>query len=468
MKLRNSLLCTLVSAALIPLCGLTTTVHGKFQGSFIVTSAPAYEPLAALRGGERFARGARLLVVRDGVAEPLIPEFAESADASVAFDAKAVLFSGKKSHGDPWQIWEFTLADRSLRQVTSGSVEALRPLYLPGRRVVFARRSAQGNFTLAAADLDGKNETTLSYVAANAVPADVLADGRILFESGFPLGSGTTPELYLVYSDGSGVESYRCDHPATKGTGRWGGRQLASGNIVFTHGASLARFRSALAGEERIPAPAADYAGGIVETDSGAWLLSARTTAGADYAVSLWNPPADDGEIAAGKSLMSVLVRAGENLVDPVLLAPRIRPHQHPSALHDWNDANLLALDARLSRQGALPTTPAQIRVETRDAAGRALELGTAPVEPDGSFFVKTPADQPIRFALLDSKGAVLRQEHGWFWMRRGEQRICIGCHTGPERASENRVPAVLLRSTTPTDLSVVPATSLGGSQGGH
>ena len=72
----------------------------------------------------------------------------------------------------------------------------------------------------------------------------------------------------------------------------------------------------------------------------------------------------------------------------------------------------------------------------------------------DGSFFVKAPADKPIRFSLLDEKGAVLRQEHGWFWIRRGEQRICVGCHTGPERGSENRVPAVLLRTTTPVDLT--------------
>jgi hypothetical protein len=48
----------------------------------------------------------------------------------------------------------------------------------------------------------------------------------------------------------------------------------------------------------------------------------------------------------------------------------------------------------------------------------------------------------------------VLRREQGWFWIRRGEQRICVGCHTGPERASENRVPAVLLHTTTPVDLS--------------
>jgi len=75
-------------------------------------------------------------------------------------------------------------------------------------------------------------------------------------------------------------------------------------------------------------------------------------------------------------------------------------------------------------------------------------------VEADGSFFVRTPADKPIRFALLDAKGSVVREEHGWFWIRRGEQRYCVGCHAGPERSSENRVPVVLLRTTIPVDLT--------------
>jgi hypothetical protein len=82
------------------------------------------------------------------------------------------------------------------------------------------------------------------------------------------------------------------------------------------------------------------------------------------------------------------------------------------------------------------------------------MAAGAAPVEADGSFFVSVPVDCPIRFALLDRGGAVLRQEQGWFWIRGGEQRYCVGCHAGPERASENRVPAVLMRTNTPVDLT--------------
>lgn len=170
------------------------------------------------------------------------------------------------------------------------------------------------------------------------------------------------------------------------------------------------------------------------------------------YALKLWKP--------GSQAMTPVLAVAGpavagsNSLVDPVLIAPRPRPNQHPTGLHPWNYANLLALDVRQSRMGDLTTAPAQVRLETLNPDGRTAVTGSAPVEADGSFFVQAPADQPIRFALLDSKGNVVRREQGWFWIRKGEQRYCVGCHTGPERASENRVPAVLLRTTTPADLT--------------
>ena len=52
--------------------------------------------------------------------------------------------------------------------------------------------------------LDGGAPLQLTYGPGNRVAIDVLRDGRILFEADH--------DLYTVYSDGSGVESYRCDH----------------------------------------------------------------------------------------------------------------------------------------------------------------------------------------------------------------------------------------------------------------
>lgn len=423
------------------------------DAQIIVTAAPIYQPLAALHGGERFPHGARLLFLHAGKCEPLIQGFAATADANVSFDASTVLFAGKKDKGDPWQIWELSLKDHSLRRLITQSGDAIRPMYLPAGQFVFALHTTNG-FQLEVAgktaasvlapipDDAGASLLPLSYFRANAIPSDVLLDGRILFESGYPLGIGTTPELYLVYSDGSGVESYRCDH----GAARWGGKQLASGDVVFTHGRTLARFSSPLARAVKIAAPPAEYAGSLAETSTGAWLLSAKLTAASHYALKQFKP--------GDATLQSVYADPVNDLVDPVLIASRPRPHRHPSGLHDWSFANLLALDARQSRLGDLKVAPTTVRLESMDDTGHIVAQGTAPVEADGSFFVSTPADRPIRFSLLDDNGNVIRQEQGWFWIRRGEQRYCVGCHTGPERSSENRVPAVLLRATTPVDLT--------------
>jgi len=411
----------------------------------IVTAAPVYDSLAALRGGERFPQGAELMLVRDGRPQPLVAGFAASIDASVSFDGKTVLFAGKKTVGDPWQIWEMELDGGATRLVLSGPTDLIRPLWMPNHRLVYARKGANG-FALETAALDGSAVMKLSYAPGNFIPDDVLADGRILFESGFPLGAGTTPEMYLVYADGSGVESVRCDHPTAERNGRERGRQMANGDIVFTHGSRLARFTSPLAEEAPIAAPPGAYAGDVAQLPDGRWVMSMRKAGEKHYALAVWKP---------GTATLILLARdAQRDLIEPVLIETRALPHRHPSALHSWTTGNLLALDARQSREGRLPAPPALVRVESLDEAGRAIALGTAPVEKDGSFFVQAPGDRPLRFLLLDAAGHPLREEHGWFWMRSGEQRICVGCHTGPERGPENRVPEVLLRSTTPADLT--------------
>ncbi len=438
---------------LAPLCAFAPSVTNKVGADFIVTAAPIYAPLAELHGRERFPRGAQLLLVHDGKAEPLVTGFADTADANISFDAKRVLFAGKRSAADPWQIWELTLNDGSVRKVFETKTDAERPFYLPGGRMVWAQRTSTGFRIESAQDghppkvpflnpTAGPGMLPLTYIRASAFPAGILSDGRILFESGFPLGEGAVPELYVVYADGSGVEEYRSD----QGRARWGGSQLASGDVVFTHGKSLARFTSSLAHEAPVAAPRAEYTGAVAETTSGMWLMSARTVSEAHYAIHLWKPGA--------RSMETVLARRGENLVEPALVVPRVEPRRFPSGLHPWNYANLMSLDSRMSLEGNLKQAPAKVRLESLDANGHVKVNGTAPVASDGSFYVKVPTERPIRFLLLDKKGTVLRRQHGWFWIRSGEQRICVGCHTGPAFSPENRVPGILKLTTTPFDLT--------------
>ena len=82
----------------------------------------------------------------------------------------------------------------------------------------------------------------LTYMSASAFPADVLRDGRILFEAGFPLGEGSTPELFLVYADGSGVESFRCDHAVLRRAVGWNATGIRRRGVYARHIAGAVYF----------------------------------------------------------------------------------------------------------------------------------------------------------------------------------------------------------------------------------
>jgi hypothetical protein len=168
-----------------------------------------------------------------------------------------------------------------------------------------------------------------------------------------------------------------------------------------------------------------------------------------------WKPGAPD--------LTPVLARSDSNLLQPTVLAERKVPNRHPSGLHDWPNANLLCLNAYTSKSQFTPGSIQSVRVYTREPSGAPRLLGAVPVERDGSFFVHVPNDQPLQIELLDAAGKTLKRESGFFWMRRGEQRGCVGCHAGPETAPENAVPTVLLKSTTPADMAGSAAQSAGG-----
>jgi len=418
--------------------------------AFFYTSAKSYDPLAWMHGEERFPSGATILMHDAKGDRPLVPNFAASADANVSFDGERVLFAGKHKADDPWQIFELTIAEGEPRRVSSGSEDCIRPFYLPEDRIVYTRKTA-GHFVIETVPLEGGKPLALTYLPTNSLPTDILRDGRILFESEYATGAGTIPEIYTVYSDGSGFESYRCDH----GKARHSAKQVSSGDIVFSADGNLARFTSARAQQVEILAPKGDYTGDVVELPGGEWLVSSRVDARSAFHLALWKPGSGNLRIAAEN--------AGNNLLQAVLLAPRAVPNRHPSGLHDWPNANLLCLNAYTSKYRFAPGSIRSVRMYTRDEGGHPRLLGIAPVEKDGSFFVQVPGDQPLQIELLDAAGKTLKREAGFFWMRRGEQRGCVGCHAGPETAPENAVPQVLLKSTTPADMTGATQPAAGG-----
>jgi hypothetical protein len=401
--------------------------------TFLYTEAPRYA--AAV---ERFPEGATIRVASGGRSRPLAPGFAATADACVSFDGERVLFSGRQKPGDRWQIWEIALQGGPARRVISVAEDAITPFYLPGDRLVYSRRMPAG-FQLIAAASGGAASLQLTYGPGNRIACDVLRDGRILFEAPHPASRGR--DLYTVYSDGSGVETYRCDHDVDRSAGR----ELFSGDILFATAGRLARFTSARAVGLDLPAAPGEFAGPVAEMAPGEILASFRQNGAASFGLYRWNP-------AQGGTPNQVV---GANAFQPVVVRRRATPKRHPSALGDRAGANLLCLNVYTSKlripEGAVRT----VRVWALDDRGAATAIGQAPVAKDGSFYVQVPGERPVRFELLDAGGKTAAAEKGWFWARTGEQRVCVGCHAGPERAPENAVPEVLKSSTEPARMRI-------------
>ena len=417
----------------------------------VYTAAPQYDRDAWMRGGERFPAGAQVLIAATPSASPLVSGFAATADPNVSFDGTKVLFAGKKGPKDTWQVWEIAVKGGEPKQITKCSGDCVRPFYLPGGRLVYAQR-IQGRFVLQSAEFEAGKTLQLSYAPGNAMPTDILRDGRILFEASFPMGSASAPEIYTVYSDGSGVESYRCDH----GPRRQAGKQGVSGDIVFAIDKGAARFTSPLAKQVDMSLPAGEFAGDPMPISPNSFLVAWRPDARARYSLRTW-------ELSRGT--LSPFMASESNLVQPAAVTPRPLPNLHPSGLHDWNYANLLCLNAYTSKQNVPAGSVASAKLYTMDDKGKAKLLGMSPVERDGSFYVQVPGDKPLQIELLDAHGKTVVREQGWWWARSGEQRICVGCHAGPERAPENATPAVLVKSIKPMVLTGATPVSVKGGK---
>jgi hypothetical protein len=420
---------------LVCLTGLIAASTSGTASAYLFTEAPRYSPRAWLSNGERFPVGASIRVATATGSRKLLEGFAASADPDLSFDATHVLFAGKQKAGDPWRIWEVALDGRAAHQLTGGDGDCYRPLYMPGDQIVYARRTASGS-QIEIAALDSGKPERLTWAPGHFLTADVLRDGRILFEAEHVYAGRSVREIMSVYPDGTGVEAIRCDH----GADRYSPKEIASGDIVFVEGGKLARFTSALAHETSVsPQATGEVAGPVVDAGEGKLIFAVRQNARQPFRIT---------------QLPVSAHTPGMNELEPVIVAPRPTPRRFPSALLTIRTAsNLLCLNVATSRDPIRGGAIRAVRVYTQDDAGKQALLGTQAVEKDGSFFVQVPGDKPLRLEAVDSAGHVVRTERNWWWMRVAEQRGCVGCHAGPERAPDNALPQVLLRKDVPVPM---------------
>ena len=397
----------------------------------------------------------------------LTPEFFAAADPQVDFVGARILFSGQKARGDKWQVWEMDADGSQKRQLTRCVDDCLRPGYLPGGEIVLtvlARNAELLDSYLAVVNIDGSSLHRITFSPGDWWFETVLRDGRILASASWPLASAaqsSAPRLfYTLRPDGAAMDSFRGDRQPP--SVREDAQELEDGSIIFI---STAVHSSQTGGE-------------LTEIQRGALAENKITSVGAGYLfprsyfqnqliVSLQQSQSSGGpqrfalySFDLQRKLLGPVIHNDSHLssIEAVALAPHPVPKKFWSTLSlDSKFGYFISLDSYSSADvpnGRVVSAIAQVRVIThRSGENQELILGQAPVEKDGSFYVEVPADQAVRFELLDADGKLIVAEKSWIWARPGEQRGCAGCHSDKSLAPENRWPMTLKRFDTPTHL---------------
>ena len=427
----------------------------------------------------RFPEGSRLVRLA-GKGEPkeatsLTTELFAAGDPQVSFDGERVIFSGQKLRIEPWQIWEMRIDGTGKHQITNCAEDCFRPAYLPDDEIVFTVAGAQGirrSTYLAVVKRDGSNRHRITFGPGDWRMETVLRDGRVVVSATSPLTEGGaeshTRLFYTLRPDGTALDSLRCEH---KGTAtRSEASELEDGSIIYAKSSKDEEYGGALT-EIRQGDLKETTVGLRNETYGSPWPLSVDRLIVARKTKSM---PKPDGKFELyafdlKRSAPEQKIYGNEkvNCLQAVPVVKRPVPKKFWSMVNSESKSGyLISLDSYASadeRNGRIEKQIANVRVWTlQPSTQKEVVLGEAPVEEDGSFYVEVPADQPVRFELLDAAGQTIRMEHGWLWSRAGEQRGCAGCHSDKAVAPENRWPMTLKRFDTPTRFGELKAMTVG------
>jgi hypothetical protein len=308
--------------------------------------------------------------------------------------------------------------------------------------------------------LDGTEVRRLTFNLSSDMAPFLMGDGRLLYAtwqrsklSRGPLGRVA---LFTVNADGTDMAVFSADE----------GRRIklmptttTKGLAVFVESDKVPWDGSGLLASVQLRRPLHSYRAIPTEEDSlfhspsllpDGRILVSRRSSSSDHAVvaldletGAYEPVFDDPDY---------------HDIQAKLIQPRPEPDGRSSVVNEKDPyGELYALDVRISdlgRRDWLDPVISRLRVlegiaRRTDDAGLACQkgipalaqkrfLGELPIEADGSFYIKVPADTPIQLQVLDENAMALRS-CSWIWAKHHEPRGCIGCHEDPELTPENR-----------------------------
>lgn len=413
----------------------------------------------------RFPKGSRIIRLTHESAHPstatLTDGFFAAADPHIAGDGETIIFAGQKDRSEPWQIWSIPADGTEPRQITHCSRDCLKPVVLSGGQLAYTRVTRNfGHRTTAVwvCDGQGNNAQRITLGPGDFEAEAALRSGRLLVSARWPLTSENAAEknrtLYTIRPDGSGLTALRDTLDRTGILAD--ATELSDRSIIFVQsigegpgnaGERLAILRPGAIHASPLMSATAAYQS-VAEMPGDGLLLSRASSPHGEF--NLYK-----AAIHSNGHGSLVYARPHFSSVDAIALVPHPAPQRYWSILHPGvQTGRVLCLNAYLSQDvpgGRIKGKLTAVRVLALDrSSGQPFSLGQAPVESDGSFYASVPADMPIRFELLGTHGEILRSQHGWIWVRNGEDRGCLGCHESHALAPENRSPLALQRLDTP------------------
>lgn len=403
---------------------------------------------------------------------------------SVSYDGKTVFFAMAPAGNPFFHIYRVQINGGGLQRLTDGPFHDYDPAELPDGRIVFSstrignRDEYHGNLASALFVMEsgGARIRPLTHHIVGDHEPKITADGGIAFirRDNFIERAKVETRIQFIHSDGTaGVVRLGADRGAIG---------LDPGTAAERDSAWL---RIMGAG---CPAPLPD--GRLAAISNFGLVLSGLLDAGASEfeRVRVSAPPFDisplpDGRLlctSARRNTLAVLdlatgratpFYAMTNIHSPVFLGPRPLP---PSIVTQIDPAQtdrpgqtgwLLCqnvfqtkqIQADLGRIKAVrifegrPLKVRSVRHALVHLGVEGVELGSVPLAPDGSFYVRVPADRPLAIQLVDAEGRSVINELSWLYVRPGERLSCVGCHqprtTTPDarRPLAARYPAISL-----------------------
>jgi hypothetical protein len=414
---------------------------------------------------DRYVDGARIVRVdrSSGRAIVLTPEFTAAADPDVSFDGKTIVFAGKRTAHAPWQIWTMRADGSHQAQLTRGPGPHVAPVYAGARfylddpqptpQIIFAHSApGVGSFALYGTDMQGVVVHRLTFTPQSDFSPAVLPTGQVVFSSWQRdedgVAADSTMGLLTVNIDGTDFMPFYGNHAPPRykdmpAVDPAGDRVyfIESEQRAWLGGGKLAyvSWRQPFHSDVRLSGDADDA--GLFHSPAplpdGGLLASYRQPDSA-FAVYRIDPE-------SGRRLDRVFAQPGWHSIDTHVLASRppfkgkanwLKPGVTTGVFFCLNSYRTTPGEG-VDGSGAPPGTIRHVRVIEGPAP---RILGVVPVEPDGSFHIKVPAETPITFQLLDEDYVALRSQQTWTWVMGNESRGCIGCHEDPRQSPPNRL----------------------------